>query len=173
MRSSSRSWSRLLRVIAGTATVVAVASAGALTLRAQPAGVPPTTVLGAVLAGVEQIVAILTEDVVPALHPAPGPVVLSTGTLSLRQGDLGWCAITNLGDELLAYRSRLTSTNGTVIANASGNVQPGNTGATGASDGSATFVRCEFDFEGLAADVRANLFVLAPDGSTVAALDAR
>jgi len=153
-----------------------VSSAGILTLRAQSAGdVPPTmTLLGRVIAEVEQIVTILNEQVVPAVTPQPGHVKLSTAAASVRAGDLAWCALSNVGEtELGPITRRLVQADGTIFATGlSPSVPAGRTSAGGAG-GPAFFGRCEFEFDGLAADVRANMFIQAPDGSTVAVLDAR
>lgn len=173
MLGKSGLWSRGRRVFAGALIVVLVGGVGAVTLNAQE-GPPAGTLLGDVLAGIVAILDILIEDVVPALRPDPGPVVLYTGMVSLRAGDLAWCALTNVGDAAIGpVERRLVRADGTIFATgSSGSVEPGTTSAGGAG-GPAFFARCEFEFDGLASDVRATIFSVAPDGATVVALDAR
>ena len=126
----------------------------------------PPSLLASLLAGVEEILWIL--------DPAPGPITLSTGIVSLPANDLAWCALTNVGDTALGEVTRsLIKADGTTFATGgSQSLAPGLTSAGGAG-GPAAFVRCEFEFDGRASDVRAVLFVVSDSNNeTTAVLEA-
>lgn len=166
-------WFRGRRVFAGALIVILLGGVGAVTLNAQEAP-PAGTLIGDVLAGIGAILDILVEDVVPALRPDPGPVVLYTGLVSVRAVDQAWCSVTNVSDAAIGpVVGRLVTFSGTVLGvNTSNSLQPGQSSA-GATGGFDVIVRCQFEFDGLATDVRAMIFTTSSDGSTIVALDAR
>jgi hypothetical protein len=112
------------------------------------------------------------DAILEAVSPAPGPSVLSTGSLTVTVGDTAWCFVTNVGAEPISVTSRVVDSTGAVLATTSdASLQPGRMGGTG-YDQNFCFCRCEFTIGGSPRDVRATMAV-GPGDATRAVLDAR
>ena len=112
------------------------------------------------------------DAILEAVSPAPGPSVLSTGSLTVTVGDTAWCFVTNVGAEPISVTSRVIDSTGAVLATTSdASLQPGRMGGTG-YDQNFCFCRCEFTIGGSPRDVRATMAV-GPGDATRAVLDAR
>jgi hypothetical protein len=133
---------------------------------------PPVGPIDLILQKLDAILAILTPG-----DPVPGPVTLSTGFLEKRETDLGSCALANVSTRDLPGTVRLrkrSATGATLGSTISFDGVPAGHGLVGAGqlDFAGAF-RCEFSFEGFPDEVRVTALVRAPDGSMLAALDAR
>ena len=112
------------------------------------------------------------DTILEAVDPAPGPTVLSTGSVTVTVGDTAWCFVTNVGTQPISVTSRVVDSTGAILATTSdASLQPGRMGGTGYQQ-DFCFCRCEFNIGGSSRDVRATMAV-GPLDATRAVLDAR
>jgi hypothetical protein len=111
------------------------------------------------------------DAILEAVSPAPGPTVLSTGSMTVTVGDTAWCFATNVGTEPISVTSRVVDSAGATLATTSASLPAGHMGGTG-YDQNFCFCRCEFSIGGSPRDVRATMAV-GPGDATRAVLDAR
>lgn len=100
------------------------------------------------------------DAIAAAVAPA-GHVVLATGSVFVRNFDLVICAAANVGTEPMMVLPRIVASDGTVsYGGGDGNpilVEPGKTIYGSNSAVPADFRRCEFEFDGLAQNIRGSL----------------
>ena len=131
-----------------------------------------TTAVGAQGGGPFELVLTKLDAILAALSPAPGPTVLSTGSMTVTFGDTAWCFVTNVGTQPISVTSRVVDSAGIVLASTSdASLQPGHMDGAG-YDQEFCFCRCEFSIGGSSRDVRATMAV-GPADATRAVLDAR
>jgi len=112
------------------------------------------------------------DAILAAVNPAPGPAVLSTGSMTVTAGDTAWCFVTNVSTQPVSVMSRVVDSAGTVLASTSDpSLQPGHMGGA-AYNQQFCYCRCEFSIGGSSHDVRASMAV-GPGDATRAALEAR
>lgn len=100
------------------------------------------------------------DAIAAAVAPA-GHVVIATGSVFVREFDSIICAAANVGTTPMMVLPRIVASDGTVsYGGGDGNpilVEPGKTIYGSNSAVPADFRRCEFEFDGLAQDIRATL----------------
>lgn len=100
------------------------------------------------------------DEILAAVAPA-GHVVLTTGSIFVRKFDGVICAASNVGTEPMMVLPRIVASDGTVsYGGGDGNpmlVEPGKTIYGSASVIVGDFRRCEFEFDGLAKNIRGTL----------------
>lgn len=100
------------------------------------------------------------DAIAAAVAPA-GHVVIATGSVFVRRFDDVICAVSNVGTEPMMVLPRIVASDGTVsYGGGDGNpmlVGPGKTIYGSSSVDPADFRRCEFEFDGLAQNLRGTL----------------
>jgi hypothetical protein len=100
-------------------------------------------------------------DAIATAVAPEGHVVLATGSVFVRNFDLVICAAANVGTTPMMVLPRIVASDGTVsYGGGDGNpilVEPGKTIYGSNSAFPADFRRCEFEFDGLAQNIRGTL----------------
>lgn len=108
------------------------------------------------------------NEILAVLKPAPGPVVLTTGVVSVSEHEAIHCGFTNVGNTTISNEiTRIIKWDGTVVWESD---EP-NAVAAGTSGGGVTLfmgeaaVRCEFSFDGVPNSARASIAVGPSDSA--------
>jgi len=100
------------------------------------------------------------DSILSAVAPT-GHIVLATGSVFIRSADIAICTAANVGPEPMKVLIRIVASDGTVsYGGGDGNpilVEPGKTIYGSNSAFPADFRRCEFEFDGLAQNIRGTL----------------
>ena len=148
--------------------VIVVASVIGTTVLAQGPFAPSGNPFNAILAKLDQIIAMLAPDT-----PAGGPVTLSTGIVGKNTADIASCHIANVStDTIPNVRIMLLDRLGGSIGDQTFDVPPNESRRVDGID--FNFVRCQFSFVGFENNVRATL-AIQEEGTirSLVALDAR
>jgi len=122
-----------------------------------------TNPISQVIAKLDQILAVLSPT-------TPGPVTLATSAVFVTGDDLTICTIVNLGTSPLNVTFAIRNNLGAVLAQGTAEVPPGG-GQLITTGNIAQSRRCEFSFDGLSNDVRANMQIF--NNGTTSVLEAR